>query len=234
MGRLRGVYFDLGGTLADIDVPNLETLRAIADRYEIRSPLEGMHRDLMAYLGPHLEKQVASYVPMRTLLDGWFVELLATLGHEATGEERRWFHTTYLETHRKGLVPYKDAADALRDVRQLGLHVGLISDVDLDYLAMALDALGIADRFDSLTTSEDVGVGKPNPDIFRAALRKARLEPDEAAYVGDSLRRDVGGARAAGMLAILVDPKCRNDDSPADVVVRSVAELPRILEELMR
>lgn len=233
MARLRGVFFDLGGTLADIDVPNRETLRAIAARYGIGMPVQELERNLMAFLAPRLERQAESYTPMRILLDDWFTALLATLGREATDRDRDRFRATYLATHRNWLTPYEGVAEALRDLRQLGLHVGLISDVDLDYLATAVDALGVSDLLDSLTASEEVGVGKPNPVIFRAALRKARLEPAEAAYVGDSPDRDVEGARAVGMVAVLVNPACR-DASPADLVVRSVAQVAAVLEELIQ
>jgi putative hydrolase of the HAD superfamily len=54
--------------------------------------------------------------------------------------------------------------------------------------------------------SSEVGVEKPDPRIFRLALERAGLAPDEAVYVGDIYSIDVLGARAAGMGAVLLDP----------------------------
>jgi FMN phosphatase YigB (HAD superfamily) len=51
-----------------------------------------------------------------------------------------------------------------------------------------------------------VGVEKPDPRIFRIALERAQVEPDDAVYVGDLYSVDVIGARAVGMDAVLLDP----------------------------
>jgi putative hydrolase of the HAD superfamily len=69
-----------------------------------------------------------------------------------------------------------------------------------------------------------VGVSKPDPKIFEAALERMGVVPAEAWYVGDSVFHDVNGALGASMAAaVLVDPYTLGPD---DVVkVRSVTEL---------
>src|SRR2546423_15622480 len=54
--------------------------------------------------------------------------------------------------------------------------------------------------------SSAIGVEKPDPRIFRMALERSGLAPDEAVYIGDIYSIDVVGARAAGMQAVLLDP----------------------------
>jgi FMN phosphatase YigB (HAD superfamily) len=49
-------------------------------------------------------------------------------------------------------------------------------------------------------------VEKPDPRIFRLALERAGVGPDEAVYVGDLYSVDIRGARAAGIEAVLLDP----------------------------
>jgi HAD superfamily hydrolase (TIGR01450 family) len=70
-------------------------------------------------------------------------------------------------------------------------------------------------------------VGKPQPPLFRIALRRLGLAPAEAAMVGDSAQSDVAGGRAAGMRTVLYAP-AGAPASAADVVVRSWAELARL------
>ena len=72
-----------------------------------------------------------------------------------------------------------------------------------------------------------VVVGKPEPPLFRMALRRLGLAAREAAMVGDSPVSDVAGARAVGMRTVLYAPDGAPAES-ADVVVRSFAELARL------
>ena len=51
--------------------------------------------------------------------------------------------------------------------------------------------------------SEEVGVRKPNPNIFRICLSRLRLRRNQVIFVGDSLLYDVVGARAAGIISVL-------------------------------
>jgi len=72
-----------------------------------------------------------------------------------------------------------------------------------------------------------VVVGKPQPPLFRIALRRLGLAPAEAAMVGDSVESDVAGGRAVGMRTVLYAP----EGAPpglADVVVRSWVDLGRL------
>jgi HAD superfamily hydrolase (TIGR01450 family) len=72
-----------------------------------------------------------------------------------------------------------------------------------------------------------VVVGKPQPPLFRMALRRLGVEAAAAAMVGDSIPSDIAGARAVGMRTVLYAPDGAPPDA-ADVVVRSFAELGRL------
>ncbi len=57
-------------------------------------------------------------------------------------------------------------------------------------------------EYDYMAISADLGIRKPNPDIFMYALNRLSVPPEEAAMVGDSLKADIVGARMLNMLAI--------------------------------
>jgi 4-nitrophenyl phosphatase len=69
-------------------------------------------------------------------------------------------------------------------------------------------------------------VGKPEPPLFRIALRRLGVTADRAAMVGDSLESDVAGGRGAGMRTVLYSP-AGAPSGIADLVVRSWDELAR-------
>jgi putative hydrolase of the HAD superfamily len=94
----------------------------------------------------------------------------------------------------------------LEGLKARGIVLGVISNFD-HRLYRVIEALGLARYFDSITISSEAGWAKPAPEIFRAALGRHGLTPAEAVHVGDSETHDVRGASAAGVGAVLIDPK---------------------------
>ncbi|HVI08847.1 MAG TPA: HAD family hydrolase [Candidatus Binatia bacterium] len=72
-------------------------------------------------------------------------------------------------------------------------------------IARILDRSGIADCFESITDSGNLGIEKPRPEIFQAALQAMKAAPEESLYVGDVYAVDYVGATNAGMQAVLFD-----------------------------
>jgi REG-2-like HAD superfamily hydrolase len=99
---------------------------------------------------------------------------------------------------------YDDALPTLRQLRDAGLTLGVISNWE-DWLERLMVSLGIATHFDVVAISGVCGVEKPDSAIFRQALAAAGVTPSEALHVGDSLRDDVEGAEAVGMRGILLE-----------------------------
>ena len=65
-----------------------------------------------------------------------------------------------------------------------------------------IDASGLAPRFEVITISGDVGVGKPDRRVFELALSRLGQEASEAVMVGDSLENDIQGAGRMGMRTV--------------------------------
>ena len=70
-----------------------------------------------------------------------------------------------------------------------------------------IDTTNLADYMDVLIISGEVGVGKPEPEIFTKALTSVQVSPREAIYVGDSLTWDIAGAKSAGLYSIWINRK---------------------------
>lgn len=64
---------------------------------------------------------------------------------------------------------------------------------------------GILDYFEATVFSDEVGYGKPDPQIFLTAAERLELKPTNLLHVGDNIENDVRGAQSAGMKAILFD-----------------------------
>jgi HAD superfamily hydrolase (TIGR01549 family) len=109
-----------------------------------------------------------------------------------------------MQRTKMNLVLFNDVAPALTDLKEKGLILGLISNVEQD-MTDTLTRLGLPTWLEIVVTSQDTGFSKPRPEIFREALLQAVVKPSEAIYIGDQYQVDVLGARGAGIRGILID-----------------------------
>jgi len=106
---------------------------------------------------------------------------------------------------------YEDVLPVLHDVRAHGLKLGLLSNTSRD-LDVFVAHHGI--EVDALLTSRTHGKTKPHETIFRSMLERLAVVPAVTVMVGDDPNDDVGGARAVGMEAWLVDREGRFPEHP--------------------
>jgi putative hydrolase of the HAD superfamily len=99
---------------------------------------------------------------------------------------------------------YDDVLPALMRLKERGHRLGIISNWDRR-LAGLLDGLGIAGLLDTIVSSAEVGLHKPDPRIFQLACDRVGVQPGEAVHVGDHHYADILGASAVGMIPVLID-----------------------------
>ena len=130
--------------------------------------------------------------------------------------------------------PGAGALATLTVLRDRGLKLGAISNTvqPARYMQQAHARRGLAPFFDVEVYSSEVGVAKPHPAIFRAALDAIGVAPERAVYVGDRLHADVAGAQAAGMKGILIEVAHRTEPDPAITPDARIRELPELLDVL--
>jgi putative hydrolase of the HAD superfamily len=119
---------------------------------------------------------------------------------------------------------YPEVPDVLARLRAGGARLAVVSNWDVS-LHDVLERTGLRPLVDAVVISAELGVAKPDPAIFRAALDRLGAAADSAVHVGDSLEHDVAGARAAGLEAVLV---ARNGAAAPDGV-RTVASLTELV-----
>jgi putative hydrolase of the HAD superfamily len=118
-------------------------------------------------------------------------EELARQVYEEFGRADRW-------------KAYDDVAPALTRLKDRGHRLGIISNWDRR-LAGLLEGLGIAGLLDTIVSSAEVGLHKPDPRIFQLACDRVGVEPADAVHVGDHHYADILGASAVGMVPVLID-----------------------------
>jgi putative hydrolase of the HAD superfamily len=99
-----------------------------------------------------------------------------------------------------GVGPDERMVDAVRRARSAGVRTGLISNSWGE--GLSYDNSMLEELFDAVVISGDVGMHKPEPDIFLLGARRIDVPPAECVFV-DDLRENCAGAEAVGMTAIL-------------------------------
>lgn len=109
---------------------------------------------------------------------------------------------------------HDDAKPTLKALREMGVKTAIISNTPWGSPAhiwrRELDRHDLSELVDAAVFCGDVGWRKPDPRIFRHALRRLGLEAEDCLFVGDDPRWDIDGPEALGMDTVLIDRKGRN------------------------
>ena len=128
------------------------------------------------------------------------------------------------------------ARSALETLAARGLTLGVVSNIMRtpgNVLRQVLDRAGLLAPMKVLIFSDECGIRKPDPEIFRLTLRQMGVAPEDAVHVGDDPILDVEGARDAGMAVIQLAPDGRaTAPVKPDLVIRGLRDLPAALDRL--
>lgn len=204
--RARTLFVDAGGVLVD---PDWERVAAILRRRGIAATAAALAAAEPA------AKRAVDLAPPRSGADddargrSFFAAVVRGAGFALPDEaELRAEHA------RRNLwsVVAPGAPGALDRLRAAGVGLVLVSNAAPDLPAF-LGELDLARRFDHLVVSGILGVEKPDPRIFREALRVCGADPASVVHAGDLYEIDVVGARSAGIRGVLVDPSGTRTDA---------------------
>jgi FMN phosphatase YigB (HAD superfamily) len=127
---------------------------------------------------------------------------------------------------------YPETQTVLSALRNRGYRTGIISN-HTDGLLRVLRYHRLDPLLDTVTYSQEAGAEKPNPAVFRLALRRAGCEAGDAVFVGNDLQADVEGARSVGIRPIWLNRQ-KLDLTPGCPAIESLEELVPLLDTLGR
>jgi putative hydrolase of the HAD superfamily len=222
------VLLDAGGVLV---LPAHEPIREALAELEI--DVDARHLDAAHYAGMRgLDEAPHGRFDWGHYLAAYLHRLAVPAARRAHASQR--LRATFDASATLWRRPTAGVRDGLAALAARGLRLGVVSNADgtvaarLCELSICQVGAGTGVPVEVVVDSHVVGVEKPDPAIFGFALRAMGLEPSRCLYLGDSVRIDVAGARAAGLTPVLVtpDPDARDGDFPR---VRGVEALLDIL-----
>lgn len=137
---------------------------------------------------------------------------------------------TFFDCFRQNFLIYDDALPFLRDARTARLPVGILTDVPygMPRCLVERDVRPFEGLLDVVLSSEQVGWRKPRPEGFHGLSAALGVQPDAMVYIGDEAK-DISGAHAAGMTAILLDRRGGMAGAGEDARVGSLREAAAML-----
>lgn len=244
---IKAVLFDVGGTLHT--VTNNEGLRTafarrLIDRlavYGIVIPEEPetfgqkLHENAEAY--KHETELSLVELPAVHIWNEYYLREYE-IGEERLApiaEELSFLYDYERVTNKRRPRLYETIAELAR----MGMRQGIISNIiSTSFVPHILNEYDIAKFMELIVMSSEAGCRKPSAEIFNIALERLHMKPSEMAYVGDTISRDVLGARNAqiGMIIKIDNPAIAHRDAAfrenaprADCYIKELYEIPDII-----
>lgn len=202
--HLRAVVFDAGNTLIHVDPRRMVEIFREHGADLDEDTFHGVELEARRVLHEGISEGLSGTEP--EVWRGYFLRLFSDAGvpREAWDAVGRRIRDVHREDHLwTGMA--EDTPRVLTQLADRGYRLAVVSNAD-GRVEAVLDECGLGDHFEFVLDSEIVGVEKPDPEIFREALRLLELPAGACLYVGDLYPVDYLGATGAGMQAVLLDP----------------------------
>jgi len=226
--QITDIFFDLDHTLWDFDRNSkLAFYRVFAqhgitinmdDFIKVYEPINFQYWKL--YREERIDKQ--------GLRRGRFLDAFQPFGMEFSNEEVDLLATSYIVELPKENHLFDGVVEILNYLseKQYKLHIITNGFEEVQYLKLKNSTIN--NYFNTVTTSEEVGVKKPNPLVFKRALKKANATAANSMMIGDTFEADILGAEAVGMHTLFYN--YRKEIPPHNYSV--INEIPEIKEHL--
>jgi len=209
---IRGLIFDINGTLTDILTNEWhdDVYRVISNLLSYQGILLGTSALKDSYF-QIMEEQRAARGERHPEFDavGIFREIITRHSTDFTRrlppEKLEQLPRLFAETHRAAsryrLQLYHGVEDTIKQLLPK-YHLAIISDGQTAYAVPELNAVGLFGYFDPVIVSGDFGYRKPDKRLFESALTAMKMEPSEVVFVGNDMYNDVHGAQKLGMKTV--------------------------------
>ena len=230
---IKAVIFDVDGTLFDRDLAQKMAIEGIIGKFPHVFNVFEVEPVVAAFLESD-RLSVADFeagMPSDSLRDKRTRTFLQLLGVKE--DYANAITETYVRDYPKINSPIAGSVPLVKELRAR-FRLGVISNGLPDVQYRKLETIGLKGVFSCIVLSEEIGIRKPDPRIFRFAADSLQIQPPECLYVGDSYRDDVIGAKTAGMRACWYNCGTASPgktEIQADFVITNIKELSSILEK---
>ena len=199
---IKTVIFDIDNTLFDYDKNHVYGMKALAaycqnsfgiSEQEMLSCYENAQRTANHRIGTD-----TAAIHSRMIRFQCMTELLSKPPFPYVEE----MYHTYWDTLIAHAEPTPGALELFHLLKKNGIRIGIGTDMTAGIQYKKLQKLRFSPYIDFIVTSQETGVEKPHPHFFEICVEKSGCLPEECAFIGDNLKKDVRGACDNGLYGI--------------------------------
>lgn len=167
--------------------------------------------------------------------DVWWKTLFKELGLKRM--DPKWIHNLtlqYWKVYAANSPPFRDAEPTVRKLKRARYKLGLVSDSDgtPGMKRKRIRQVPFHNLFEAIVVAgEDTPRVKPGHESFSLIAKKLRVQPKSSIYVGDNPRTDIEGAKAVGMITVIVN-RSSNQGGDPDYRVPNLRALAQTVNSL--
>lgn len=202
--KVRGILLDLDNTLYDYEMCHRHAIECCYNEFRLIETIS-----LADFFGKYnrAKEKVKANIPGQASSHSrllYFQALFEELQGKTNILLTLRFENLYWDNFLKKMKLFDGVSDFLKMSKKNGTTVCIVTDLTSKIQFEKITYLKIGKYIDFIVSSEEAGKEKPAPDIFRLALKKMGMKPEEVVVVGDDQKKDGIGGEGMGIKTILV------------------------------
>ena len=203
------ILLDLDDTIVDFDSGAVPAWRAVCEGTALE--VGGLNADALfnaitevrTWYWSDPERHRVGRGNLNEATRGIIEQALVRLGHNARLAQT--MADIYREYRAQGITVFPGAIETLARLREQGIRLGLVTNGARVEQRAKIERFELAPYFDHILIEGELGYGKPDERVYRAAMAALRTEPTQTWFVGDNLEWDVAAPQRLGLYTVWVD-----------------------------
>ena len=234
-----GLVFDIGDTIQDVKMIQKNAIEQTAQMLQKR----GLIGTVYLFVSKYSDYDREFDGPAVNHLFSIPIDIMRGTLHTFNIRKNVHLYSSlsfYREKIREQIYIDNRLVDLLIRLKEKECKLGIVSDGTIDEQIYTLSKMGIIGFFDTIILSEAIGVNKPNPRIFEAAIKDLAIEPENIFIIGDDFKNDIVGGKKCGLKTIWVTETVRREipddyDMYIDIIIdrEQIYIMDRLLESFL-
>lgn len=227
--KIKAILFDLDDTLLNSKkseynaICEFKKLFTEFDMIDNMQFFERWHIITMKAYEAYLSKEI-SFENMRKLrMKNLFLYFTSKV---LSDNEAQKIFDIYFNLYEKNWILFDDTIHTLEKLKD-SYKLAIVTNGDSELQRKKIDNIGVKKYFSEIIISSEVGVSKPDKEIFRIACKRLKVEPEECVMIGDKFKVDIKGAIRSGMKAIWINRK--NEDIEYEYKINKLSQIFEII-----
>lgn len=228
--NIKAIFFDADDTIVDHKECEKEALEYLFDN--IQKEYKVQYQDIFRPLDRNLWNSVennSNLVPKEDIPEYRFKEFFKEINLEYTDYKKA--NKLFQKGFANAVALTKNAYDIIEYLYEKKYKICVVTNGLVKLQIPRIKNSQISKYISEIIVSEEVGVNKPNPQIFNVLLNKLSLKPSQVIMIGDSLEKDIKGAENANIKTIWYNPnkKVNRTQIIPNYQITNLLELKEIL-----